>query len=48
MMSPQVAGGGQVLQVQRAAANILNKQSQAFDMWSLQLGYWVEANNSII
>jgi hypothetical protein len=35
MARPQVADGGDSLQVWRVAANILNKQSQTADKWSL-------------
>jgi hypothetical protein len=39
MARPQVAGGGHALQFWRAAANILNKQSQtAHKGWSSSLG----------
>jgi hypothetical protein len=38
---PQVAGGGEGLQVRRVAANILNKQSQTADRGMVfQLGGW--------
>jgi hypothetical protein len=39
MARPQVAGGGDALQVWRVAANILNKQSSTADKrWSSSLG----------
>jgi hypothetical protein len=41
MARPQVADGGDALQFWRAAANILNKQSQTADKgWSSSLGGW--------
>jgi hypothetical protein len=47
MARPQVADGGNGLQIWRVAANILNKQSRTADKgWSSS--FWVgrEANNS--
>jgi hypothetical protein len=45
--SPQVADGGDCLQVWRVAANILNKQSQKADKgWSSSFGVGRGANNS--
>jgi hypothetical protein len=47
MARPQVADGGDALQVWRVAANILNKQSQTVDKgWSSSLGVGREANYS--
>jgi hypothetical protein len=46
MARPQVADGGDGLQIWRAAANILNKQSPTADMgWSSSLGIGRGANN---
>jgi hypothetical protein len=43
---PQVADGGEGLQIWRVAANILNKQSQTADKgWSSSLGVGRGANN---
>jgi hypothetical protein len=39
MVCPQVAGGGDGLQIWRIAMNILNKQSQTVDkVWYFSLG----------
>jgi hypothetical protein len=47
MARPQVADGGNTLQVWRVAANILNKQSRAADKgWPSSLGVGRGANNS--
>jgi hypothetical protein len=47
MVRPQVADGGNALQVWRVAANILNKQSQTADKgWTSSLGAGHGANNS--
>jgi hypothetical protein len=47
MARPQVADGGDELQIWRAAANILNKQSRTADKGlSSSLGAGREANNS--
>jgi hypothetical protein len=47
MARPQVADGGDALQVWRVAANILNKQSRTADKgWSSSLGVGRGANNS--
>jgi hypothetical protein len=47
MARPQVADGGNTLQVWRVAANTLNKQSRAADKgWSSSLGVGRGANNS--
>jgi hypothetical protein len=47
MARPQVADGGNTLQVRRVAANILNKQSRTADKgWSSSLGVGRGANNS--
>jgi hypothetical protein len=47
MARPQVADGGDTLQLWREAANILNKQSRTADNgWSSTLGVGREANNS--
>jgi hypothetical protein len=47
MARPQVADGGDGLQIWRVAANILNKQSQEIDKgWSSSLGVVRGANNS--
>jgi hypothetical protein len=44
---PQVADGGDGLQMWTAAANILNKQSRTADKgWSCSLGVGSGANNS--
>jgi hypothetical protein len=44
---PQVAGGGDSLQVWRVAANIFNQQSQTDNKgWSSSLGVRCGANNS--
>jgi len=46
MVHPQVANGGERLQIQRVAVNILNKQSWAADKgWSSSLGIGCGANN---
>jgi hypothetical protein len=46
MAQPQVADGGDGLQIWRVAANILNKQSQTADRgWSFSLGVGRGANN---
>jgi hypothetical protein len=47
MERPQVADGGDALQLWREAANILNKQSRTADKgWSSSLGVERGANNS--
>jgi hypothetical protein len=47
MAHPQVADGGEGLQIWRVAANILNKQSQTADKgWPSSLGVGRGANNS--
>jgi hypothetical protein len=47
MARPQVADGGNGLQIWRVAANILNKQSRTADKeWSSSLGFRRGANNS--
>jgi hypothetical protein len=47
MARPQVADGGDGLQIWRVAANILNKQSWTADNgWSSSLGVERGANNS--
>jgi hypothetical protein len=47
MARPQVADGGDALQVWRVAANILNKQTQIADTaWSSSSGVGSGANNS--
>jgi hypothetical protein len=47
MARPQVAYGGNTLQVWRVAANILNKQSRTADKeWPTSLGVGRGANNS--
>jgi hypothetical protein len=47
MARPQLADGGDGLQIWRVAANILNKQSRTADKgWSSSLGVGREANNS--
>jgi hypothetical protein len=47
MARPQVADGGDALQLWREAANILNKQSRTADKgWSSSLGVGRGANNS--
>jgi hypothetical protein len=47
MARPQVADGGNGLQIWRVAANILNKQSRTVDKgWSSSLGVGLWANNS--
>jgi hypothetical protein len=47
MAHPQVADGGDGLQIWRVAANILNKQSRPANKgWSSSLGVRREANNS--
>jgi hypothetical protein len=47
MVHPQVADGGDALQVWRVPANILNKQSRTADKgWSSNLGVGRGANNS--
>jgi hypothetical protein len=47
MARPQVADGGDGLQIWRVAANILNKQSWTADKgWSSSLGVGRGANNS--
>jgi hypothetical protein len=47
MARPQVADGGDGLQIWRVAANILNKQSRTTDKgWSSRLGAGRGANNS--
>jgi hypothetical protein len=47
MARPQVADGGNGLQIWRVAANILNKQSRTADKgWSSILGVGRAANNS--
>jgi hypothetical protein len=47
MARPQVADGGDALQLWRVAVNILNKQSRTTDKgWSSSLGFGRGANNS--
>jgi hypothetical protein len=47
IVCPQVADGGDALQLWRAAANILTKQSRTADKgWSSSLGVGRGANNS--
>jgi hypothetical protein len=47
MARPQVADGGDALQVWRVAANILNRQSPTADKgWPFNLGVGSGANNS--
>jgi hypothetical protein len=47
MAHPQVADGGDGLQIWRVAASILNKQSRTADKgWSFSLGVGPRANNS--
>jgi hypothetical protein len=47
MARPQVADGGDALQVWRVAVNILNKQSQTADNgWASSLGVGRGSNNS--
>jgi hypothetical protein len=47
MAHPQVADGGDDLQIWRVAANILNKQSRTADKgWSSSFGVGHGANNS--
>jgi hypothetical protein len=47
MAHPQVADGGDALQIWRVATNILKKQSRTADKgWSSSLGVGGEANNS--
>jgi hypothetical protein len=47
MARPQVADGGDALQVWRVAANMFNKQSRTADKeWSSSLGVGCGANNS--
>jgi hypothetical protein len=47
MARPQVADGGDGLQIWRVAANILNKQSRTAEKgWSSSLGVGRGANNS--
>jgi hypothetical protein len=47
MARPQVADGGNGLQIRRVAANILNKQSRTADKgWSSSVGVGRGANNS--
>jgi hypothetical protein len=47
MACPQVADGGDGLQIWKVAANILNKQSWTADKgWSSSFGVGREANNS--
>jgi hypothetical protein len=47
MAHPQVADGGDALQLWRGAVNILNKQSRTADKgWSSSLGVWRWTNNS--
>jgi hypothetical protein len=46
MACPQVADGGDSLQIFRVAANILNKQSRTDKGWSSRLGVGRGANNS--
>jgi hypothetical protein len=46
MARPQVADGGDSLQIWRVAANVLNKQPQTADRgWSSSLWVWRGANN---
>jgi hypothetical protein len=47
MARPQVADGGEGLQIRRVAANILNKQSRTADKgWPSSLGVGRGAKNS--
>jgi hypothetical protein len=47
MARPQVADGGDVLQIWRVTANILNRQSRTADKeWPSRLGAGHGANNS--
>jgi hypothetical protein len=47
MARPQVADGGDALQVSRIAVNVLNKQLRTADKgWSCSLGVGRGANNS--
>jgi hypothetical protein len=47
MARPQVADGGDCLQIWRITANILNKQSRTADKgWSSSLGVGRGSNNS--
>jgi hypothetical protein len=47
MARPQVADGGDALQLWREAENILNKQSRTADKgWAFSLGVGRGANNS--
>jgi adenylosuccinate lyase len=47
MTSPQVADGGNALQIWRVATNILNKQSRTADKgWASSFGVGRRANNS--
>jgi hypothetical protein len=47
MVHPQVADGGDGLQIWKVAVNILNKQSRTADKgWSSSLGVGRGANNS--
>jgi hypothetical protein len=48
MASPQVADGGDGLQIWRVAANILKNRSRTADKgWSSSLGVWRGANHSL-
>jgi hypothetical protein len=48
MARPQVADGGNSLQIWNVAVNILNKQSRTADKgWSSSLGVGRGANNSL-
>jgi hypothetical protein len=46
MVHPQVADGGESLQIWRVAANILNKQSTADKGWSSSVGVGHGDNDS--
>jgi hypothetical protein len=49
MALPQVADGGDGLQIWRVAANLLNKQSRTADKgWSSRFGVGRGANNSLL
>jgi hypothetical protein len=46
MVRPQVADGGNTLQIWKVAVNILNKQSRTADKgWPSSLGFGCGANN---
>jgi hypothetical protein len=47
MTRPQVADGGDALQVWRVAANVLNRQLRTAEKgWPSSLGVWHGANNT--